>query len=263
MTTSPRHSQRCEQAVKPKCVCSSCGGSAHGWSGHIERARRGDAGVRELRDPAEREWWEQSRKFRENHRRAPTKYLRQAGGRVAVAALVAWLSENPGSVDRVERIGRRLNEQVFDKDLRVLVQERSGDDPALAEYGKEMAGHFWCDLLAEIADFLDHGADLLDKAPEGLKDAVLEHEDAAHWGPVRARLAEATLGFVWKGLQLILGADLGAAVLHVRVLAVLICPDPGAHLRVAQCCLRPLVKDALQDHLTTNLEPDWLWSDGR
>ena len=263
MPTSVEHSKRCEQAVKPKCVCSSCGGSAHGWSGHLERARRGAEGIRELREPAEQKWWEQQKRFGENRRRTPTKYLRQAGGGVAVAALVAWLAENPSSVDRIEKLGRRLNEQVFGRDLRAFAKEREGEEPALAEYGKETAGHFWCDILAEIANFLDRGAALLGKVPEGLRDAVLEHEDTAHWGPVRIKLAEAALGFLWKACQLLLGADLGTAVLHVRVLAVLICPDPGAHPRVARCCLHPLVKDTLRDHLKSNLKPDWLWGDGR
>src|SRR5699024_5175894 len=120
---SMEHSKRCEQATKPICVCSTCGGSNHGWSGHLQRARGGEEGLKELREPAERVWWEQRRRFRENGRRMPTKYLQQAGGGVAVASLVAWLADDKTSVERIDELGRLLNEQVFDKDLRAFAEK--------------------------------------------------------------------------------------------------------------------------------------------
>lgn len=263
MRQSPEHSRRCEQAIRPTCVCSTCGSSNHGWSGHLARARRGAEGVRELREPAEQEWWKQRRRFQENRRTTPTKYLRQAGGGVAVAALVAWLADNRATVDRVEKLGRTLNRDVFDDKLKSFAGEQVGQNPDFADYGRALAGHFWCDLLAEIANVLDRGAELVGKIPDGVRDAVLDHEDAAEWGPVRTKLAEVALGFLWKSFQLLLGTDLKFAVLQLRILAVLICPDPGGHPRVARCCLKPLATETLRDHFHTGLDPEWLWDDRR
>ena len=208
MRSSREHSKNCEQATRPKCVCSTCGGSHHGWVGHLGRARAGEEGVRALREPAEKTWWEQERRFQENGRRTPTTYLRQAGGGVAVAGLVSWLAEDTARIDRVERLGRLLNEEVFDQKLREFASEQAEKDPAFGEYGRTMAGHFWCDLLVEIANALDQGAELQERIPTKVRDAVLEHDDASAWGPVRKSLAEAALGFLWKSFRVFLGTDL-------------------------------------------------------
>lgn len=255
------HSKRCEEATRPRCVCSTCGGSDHGWSGHLERARRGAEGVRELREPAERVWWEQRRRFHENGRRTPTTYLRQAGGGVAVASVVAWLADDKQAVERIDELGRLVKEDVFHGRLREFAREQTEKDPTFTEYGRALAGHFWCDLLVEIVNALDRGAELTGRVPREVADAVLEHEDVADWGPVRRRLAQEALVFLWKGLQLLLGTDLRALVLQLRILAVLICPDPGSHPRVSRSCLRPLLGGTLRDHLTVDVNPEWLWAD--
>ncbi|MEU0487736.1 hypothetical protein ABZ249_00805 [Nocardiopsis sp. NPDC006139] len=261
MQSTPEHNKRCEQAVRPTCVCSTCGTSLHGWSGHLERARRGVEGVRELSGPAEEQWLEQRRRFQENRRQAPTRYLRRAGGAVGVAALVSWLAEHEGTVNRLEKFGNAIHRDVFGDGLGAFAAQQSDTDPAYAEYGREVTGHFWCALLAAIADALDRGADLLGKVPDEVGAAVREHGEAADWGRARIRLAEVALRLLWRSAQLLLGADLPSAVLHLRVFAVLICPDPGGHLRVARDCLRPLVRDTARDHLTAGMDPDWLWGD--
>ncbi len=261
MQPTPEHSKRCEQAVRPTCVCSTCGGSLHGWSGHLERARRGGEGVRELSEPAERQWREQRRRFQENRRKAPTRYLRRAGGAVVVAALVSWLAEREDTVERLEKLGNAIHRDVFGDGLAAFAAQRSDTEPAFADYGRAVAGHFWCDLLAEIANVLDRGADLLGRVPDEVGAAVLEHGDAAEWGRVRTMLAEAALRLLWRSAHLLLGTDLPSAVLHLRVFAVLICPDPGGHSRVADSCLRPLARDTVRDHLTAGIDPEWLWGD--
>lgn len=264
MRRAPEHSKRCEEATRPVCVCSVCGSSLHGWAGHLERARQGEPGVRELRDPAETRWWEARRRFRENGRRTPTKYLRQAGGAVVVAGTVAWLAQHSEGVERVGTLGNALHEEVFTDRLWRYTEQSADLEPlTFGDYGRAVAGHFWCDLLCEIADVLDRGARLIDRVPEGLKEAVLEHEDAAGWGPIRTRLAGEALVLLWKSVRRVLGADPETAALYLRVLAVLICPDPGGHPRVARGCLRPLAAGVLRDHLAASIDPDWLWGDGR
>ncbi|WP_017608522.1 hypothetical protein, partial [Nocardiopsis xinjiangensis] len=182
---------------------------------------------------------------------------------MAVASLVAWLADDRATVDEVGELGKLLKKDVFENELRPFAEKQAERDPAFAEYGRAIAGHFWCDLLAETANALDRGAELLGKVPDEIKEAVLEHEDAAEWGPVRTELAKAAVGFLWKSLQRLMGIDPEALALQLRVLAVLICPDPGGHPRVARDCLRPLVQDTLREHLETNLEPEWLWGDQR
>lgn len=164
-------------------------------------------------------------------------------------------------MERVEGLGRTLHQGVIGGDLSAFSKNQAERDPAFSDFGRAMAGHFWCDLLAEVANALSRGAELSGKLPDGIREAVLEHEDTAPWGTVRARLAEAALGFLWRSFQVLLGADLTPAVLHLRILAVLICPDPGSHPRVSRCCLRPLAKEILRDHLRIGLDPEWLWGD--
>ena len=260
----PEHSKRCEQALRPVCVCSVCGGSLHGWTGHLERARRGEAGVEELREPAETRWREQRRYFEESRSRTPTKYLRRAGGAVVVSGTIAWLAEHRTGVERVEKLGTVLNEEIFADRLWRYAEQSVEDKPlTFTDYGRTVVGHFWCTLLTQIADVLDRGAKLINRLPEGLKDAVLEHEDAADWGPTRTELAGEALNLLWKSAQQILGADPKTAALYLRVLAVLICPDPGAHLHVARGCLRPLATDILGEYLGVEVEPEWLWKEPR
>lgn len=253
------HSERCEQATRPKCVCATCGGSQHGWIGYLERAAGPPEKLEELREPAARLWWEAKSRHEENRRQAPTRYLQQAGGGVAVAALVSWLSGEKATRDRVGELGDRLHSEVFERELRGYAAERAEKDPAFAEYGAAMVGHFWCDLLAEIANVLDRGADQLDRVPQEAREALFEGEDPPKWGPVRTALAESALKFLWKSFQWLLNADPKALALQLRVLAVFICPDPGGHPRVARCCLRPLVGETLSETLGINLDSDWLW----
>ncbi|QUX31732.1 hypothetical protein KGD83_12315 [Nocardiopsis akebiae] len=247
--------------MKPRCVCTACGGSQHGWIGHLRRAEGPPEAVGALRESADQVWWEQSRRHRENGRRAPTQYLRQAGGGVAVAALVAWLADEERTRDRVRRLGNVLHSEVFDGGLRQYAAERAEEDPAFADYGSAMVGHFWCDLLTEIANVLDRGADQLDRVPAAAGEALFAEGDPPEWGRVRTELAKAALGFLWKCFQWFLNADPKALALQLRVLAVLICPDAGAHPRVARCCLLPLVKGTLSETVGANLEPDWLWGE--
>ncbi|MEU3018284.1 hypothetical protein ABZ635_12910 [Nocardiopsis sp. NPDC007018] len=182
---------------------------------------------------------------------------------MVVAALVAWLADNGTTVDRVEVLGRALNRDVFGDRLGEFAREQAGEDPGFSDYGRALAGHFWCDLLAEFSNALDRGADLMGRLPDGVREALLDHQDAAEWGTVRVKLAVAALGFLWKSFQLLLGTDLRSAILQLRVLTVLVCPDPGGHPRVARCCLRPLATETLREHFQTGLDPEWLWGDRR
>ena len=259
-----QHSERCETATRPVCVCSTCGSSLHGWSGHVERARLGEPGVEQLREPARKLWREQQGRFKENGWRTPTKYLRQAGGAVVVAGAVSWLADDEARIERVERLGRALNEEIFADKLWQHAKRPTGEEPpTFTEYGRVIAGHFWCDLLVEIANALDQGAKLINRMPEELTDAVLEHQDAQKWDPLRTELTEEALNLLWKSAEHVLGADLASASLYLRVLAVLICLDPGAHLRVARGGLQPLATGTLRQHLRTNVDPEWLWEDPR
>lgn len=253
------HSDRCENATRPTCVCSTCGGSRHGWIGHLRRAEGSPDEIRSLREPADRVWREQKARHDRSRRRTPTQYLRRAGGGVAVAALVAWLAKDERTRADLWELGDTVRETVFEQDLRAYARERAAREPAFAEYGREMVGHFWCDVLAEIANVLERGVDHIDKVPEYAREALFAGEDAPAWGPVRRQLAEAALRFLWRSLQVLLGADLGSVVVQLRVLAVLMCPDPGGHARIGRTCLRPLVAETLAETVRTDLDPEWLW----
>jgi hypothetical protein len=236
-----------------------CGSSRHGWLGYLERAAGGPEAVKALNDSAEQLWWDQKKRHKEKGDKKPTKYLQQAGGTVTLAALVSWLADDEAARERISKLGHGLPGAVFDRDLRQYAAERAREDPDFANFGSATVGHFWCDLLTEIANVLDGGADLFGKLPAAAQDALFQEDDAAAWAPVRAELAEAALGFLWTCLQLFTQTDPGALALQLRVLAVLICPDPGGHPRVARDCLHPLVAENLGESLGVNLDPDWLW----
>ncbi|MCY9783139.1 hypothetical protein KIK06_04445 [Nocardiopsis sp. EMB25] len=181
---------------------------------------------------------------------------------MVLAALVAWLADEAATRERIGALGAGLHGEVFDRDLRRYASRRASTDPAFADVGRAIVGHFWCDLLVEIARAVDLGTDHPERVPRAARAALFEGWETPLWDRVQTALAGAALGFLWACFQRLpwfLGADPRALAPQLRVLGVLICPDPGVHPRVAQCALRPLVLDTLGGTLGVDLEPGWLW----
>ena len=256
----PEHSKRCEQALRPVCVCSVCGGSLHGWTGHLERARRGKTGVEELREPAETRWREQRRHFEESRSRTPTKYLRRAGGAVVVSGTIAWLAEHRTGVERVEKLGTVLNENIRRPVVAVRRTVSRRQTLTFTDYGRTVVGHFWYTLLTR-SPMSWTGREADQQAPEGLKEAVLEHEDAADWGPTRTELAGEALNLLWKSAQQILGPDR-----RPQPCTCVSWRSSSARTRGPPCgtgLFRPLATDILGEYLGVEVEPEWLWKEPR
>lgn len=252
-----KHSVPCEKATQLKCECSGCGGSLHGWTGHVRRAKPGHEEDRErFRDAAEQEWWLSRSRFVANRWRTPTLYLRRAGAGLAVADTVDRLASHPEERRVIKDFGHGVHEKVFDGRMRTeaQTQRKLTGDPDFDRYGRKTAGHFWCELLSEIALTLDRVGRVSDRVPEEAKEMVRESEKVSEWGPVRTALADTAVDGLWKVAQVLLGSDHRGLALALRVLALLICPDPGAHERVTKASVGPLAREVFSEETEARLE---------
>lgn len=251
-----KHSVPCEEATLLKCECSGCGGSLHGWEGHVRRAEPGHEEERErFSDAAEQQWRLSRSCFVANNWQKPTLYLRRAGTGLAVADTVDWLARHPEERGGIKDLGSGIH-GVFTGRMRTEAQaegKRTGD-PDFDRYGRQTAGHFWCELLAEIALTLDRVGRVSDRVPEEAKQMVRESEKVSEWGPVRTALADTAVDGLWKVAQVLLGSDQKALAMALRLLALLICPDPGGHERVAKACLSPLAHTLFSPETQGRLE---------
>ncbi|MFC3999363.1 hypothetical protein ACFOVU_25860 [Nocardiopsis sediminis] len=83
--------------------------------------------------------------------------------------------------------------------------------------------------------------------PEQAAEAIAGG-DPPSWGVVERFVAEKALNVIWDGVKvLVVPWDLANLIRTMRIFAVLVCPDPGAHQQVARLCLVPLATDVLTD----------------
>lgn len=253
-----KHSVPCEKATQLKCECSSCGGSLHGWTGHVRRAEPGHEEDRErFREAARQEWRLSHSRFVENGRRTPTLYLRRAGAGLAVADTVGWLARHTEEREAVKDFGYRIHKEVFAGRMKTEAQAEGQrrNDPDFDQYGRRTAGHFWCELLSEIALTLDRVDRASSRVPEEAKQMLRESETVSEWGPVRTALADTAVDGLWKVARLaLLGSDHRDLARALRVLALLICPDPGAHERVTKTAMGPLARELFSEQTEGRLE---------
>lgn len=249
-----KHSVPCEMATQLKCACSGCGGSLHGWTGHVRRAEPGHEEDRErFRNAVEQEWWRSRSRFVANRWRTPTLYLRRAGTGLAVADTVDWLVRHPKEREALKGFGYRIHSEVFGGEMATKAQERKRSDPDLVEYGSHTAGHFWCELLSELALTLHRIGRVFDQVPEEVKVMLLRSEDAPEWGPVRTALAGTALDGLWKIVQEAFASNPKTLARGLSLLALLICPDPGAHERVTKASM-VLIRELFSDQTEGRLE---------
>ncbi|GHD20552.1 hypothetical protein GCM10007147_13060 [Nocardiopsis kunsanensis] len=221
----------------------------------MRRAEPGHEEDRErFRDAAEQEWRRSRSRFVANKWRTPTLYLRRAGAGLAAADTVDWLVRNPGEREGLKGFGYRINSDVFGGEMATEAQKRKRKDPAFAEYGSHTAGHFWCELLSELALTLHRIGNVTDQVPEEVKAVLRESENAPDWGPVRSALADTALDGLWKIAQEAFASNPKTLSRGLRLLALLICPDPGAHERVTEASVGPLAREVFSEETEGRLE---------
>ncbi|CCH73532.1 hypothetical protein BN11_290010 [Nostocoides australiense Ben110] len=207
--------------------------------------------------------------------------------------LVQWLVDNSSERVRIERLAARLSEVgavVLDK----AVRDSGGTKAARQRVQRRLGDHFWCDVLAALVVALQEVDGLKDKLAESLED--VSSELATHvwralkisratshgWGPTsrkgglaraeadrRAGLVEAFIRTavtyaVRRLVQAIPWTTVGLdqVLLDLRILTILVCPDPAGHELVWTNCWLPLIRMALQDEITEDLKQLDQWIGG-
>ncbi|GAA3762411.1 hypothetical protein HDA32_005825 [Spinactinospora alkalitolerans] len=249
------HNSPCENAKSPKCRCSGCGGSLHGWPGHLLLAQRPSEDRDALRSAADQSWF--SALGPEGGRAAllkkPNIPMKRAAADRAVADIVDWLAGDDDKIKRVATIGRLISEDTL-KDLDAYAEKGTTDNRDLLKLRSIIPGHFWCSLLADLSGAADTAHGNLEKIPGQAQEALLGSEEQPGWGDVQRYVAGFTLAAIWTYVKpLAVTWDLESLVRIMRILAVLICPDPGRHPRVARLCLSPLVKDVITETAESRL----------
>lgn len=243
------HNHACANARKPGCSCSGCGGSLHGWPGHLELSRRPPEERASRREGAQQDWYaavgldEQSRC---EHLAAPTPQMLGHAVEAARVDMAEYLAARPAMADRIREFGGLLNIQAF-RAVKAEAVHRAVRHPELARIAEVLPGHFWCSLLAALVGAVDRVDQVVDKIPDQARE-LLREESPPDWGPAQELIADTALEAVWECAFAFLTLwRPGELLLVMRILAVLICPDPGRHPDVVRLCLLPLGRGILQD----------------
>lgn len=243
------HNAPCENARSHKCRCSGCGGSLHGWPGHLRRAEGAAEGRESLRLAAEQRWCFASGVER-GSAAAPRRlnwYLKSAAADTVVVDIVDWLATGEEKRSCVRRVGNHACSDTL-QDIDGYAQRNSFRNEEVRNVRNLITGHFWCSLLAEVSGVADTADDNIDRVPLQAMEKLFGNGDNPKWGETKFYVSEFALTALWLHVKpLVVTWDLENFIRIMRILAVLICPDPGSHPRVARLCMRPLVTDILTE----------------
>ncbi|WP_141922756.1 hypothetical protein [Haloactinospora alba] len=162
-----------------------------------------------------------------------------------VVDIVDWLATGEEKRSRVARVGSCVCDDTL-KDIDGYARRNSSCNGDLRKGRYFLTGHFWCALLADVSRAADAAHENVDGVPERATEALFGSGENPGWGETKFYVAEFALAGLWSYVKpLAVAWDLESLVRTIRVLAVLICPDPGSHPRVARLCMSPLATDIL------------------
>ncbi|MFC5187283.1 hypothetical protein [Actinomadura harenae] len=266
MPGRPKHNERCENAERPKCRCTGCGGSRHGWQGAINIASDASGErLAKLVDATDKGWCaalrpRNKRTFPNGEPRPPIRSEQQAAIESARADVVAWLHRSPDRLAELKKAGEPFDWERND-DVREFVETHVV--PALEhKFGPErvkqfqahaVATHFWCELLAQIARVLSELKENYEKAKEEVKTALTSGvmNTLPTWELLQPYedMIKASVDVVWRSVEQAPRAvglpgpeDLFELIWPIRVLALLMCKDPSEHPAVREHCLNPVMR---------------------
>lgn len=183
--------------------------------------------------------------------------------------IVDWLIEHPTERKQIEWIANQIGDACEE-----ILKKFPGKH-------KRLADHFWCDVLAALAHAIDEVSKKIDSISENISSYIAnlvweilkqERSSSTTSGSpnprskkrevAKTRLKkdeEAGLGDVFlenvtkilvkkivnkslKGSTLPITTKLGELQQNVRILALLMCPNPYAHRAVWEYCLLPILK---------------------
>lgn len=241
------HPVSCERAKGHQCGCSACGGAQHGWTHSLLLARDPSPVARqEARDDSDRRWAAAPPPI---GRRQPSSRRKAAATDSATADLVDWLAENPDTIERIQEVGDVLTGPVIEE----LDKRFGGSKPREAR--RRLADHFWCDLLATLAEAIEKFSKTMDQIPEYVTTAIMQSRKTDRRSPLLEPLVGLAVRTAWEPMMSMIQAT-GIEDLQrtCQILAVLICPAPENHKAVQDGALLPLAKEGMLEISRERLE---------
>lgn len=256
------HTANCGRAKRHNCQCSGCMGAQHGWPGCLEMARgTSEVSLGQRRDEVDHVWNHAKPQSKRSGGRS-TKVQKESATDSVVVDLADWLGHHLTTADQVQAIAEKISKEV------VAELDGSFDASHRTRRRREIAqSHFWCDILAGMAEALNEVQKeinkVVDLVPNLVVSAIGPHSAI---GQATVRLAVdktweqiKELDFVKAALGV---ADLSEPIRAIRMLAVMICPAPERHEAVVKHCVHPLVGEQVstmtKHRLESALPDEWL-----
>lgn len=256
----------CGTATGHSCKCP-CGGALHG-SVMIRGISSADASVQEeARAWAKPKRWTTVPAANKNSTVGDSMELRNKAMAGLICELVLVMIEQVrenGEIDAIGILADQISKEVgeeFEKNL-----AEGGPD-------RTKINHIWCVVLATICRLYDQGFSLFEDAIDSAVDAVLhelkqeastdrtEYTNAQdvyeYKDKVKAAFDLATFPFLSALIKKAVNSLVDAVkaigeesvMKHLRLICVIMCPDPDRHPDVVKYCLWPLVSGSFQELL--------------
>ncbi|GIH75139.1 hypothetical protein Plo01_15680 [Planobispora longispora] len=249
------HPGSCERAKGHHCACSICGGAQHGWTYGLMLARDPSPVARqEARDRNDSDWAKTPPPI---GRRGPSKRRKEIATDSATIDLVDWLSKNPSTIKHIQEVGDILSGPVIEE----LDKRFGGSTPR--ETRRRLTNHFWCDLLAALAEAIGKFSKAMDQIPEHVTTAIMQSRKAERRSALLEGLVTLAVRTAWEPIKsMIRTTGIEELQRTCRILAVLICPAPENHKAVQDGALLPLAKEGMleisRERLAQVFPEDWV-----
>lgn len=260
------HTAKCEAAEGHSCTCP-CGGALHG-AVLIRGIVSIDSSVQdEARAWAEPQRWTRVSAVSKNSTVNDTSKVRRAAMTGLISELVL------GLIDQARKEGELDVIAVLAKQISTEVGEEFESNLAGGGHDRKGINHIWCVVLATICRLYDQGFALFEDAGNAALDAIMRElqkaasssrsEDTqsqdiyAYKLRVKAAFDLAAFPFLKTLIKAAVDSLIAAvkaigeeAVMkHLRLICVIMCPDPDRHPDVVKYCLWPLVSGPFQELL--------------
>lgn len=237
------------------CRCSGCAGARHRWVGCVQMASEPDGQRRrQFETRVHSAWNKADRTQKQRTSGRPTKKEAKAATDSVVVDIVEWLAENPTSRDQIDTFASALGGEVVD----LLDETLSGE--SRRRVGHALADHFWCGLLAAVAEMLTDVQATIDKVPDLTADAIIRamrEQGERSW--IKEAQVKLYVETAWRAAKEVL-PSISQPLRAVQLIGVVICPAPEEHSAVLKHCVHPLAGEVVSSTTKLRLEQaltDW------
>ncbi|WP_133061619.1 hypothetical protein [Streptosporangium minutum] len=203
-------------------------------------------GRQEARDRSDSDW---AKTQPPRGRREPSQRRQAAATDSATVDLIDWLSENPSTIEHVQKVGDLLTGSVISE----LDKRFGGSKPREAR--RSLTNHFWCDLLVALSEGIEEFSKAVDRIPEYVTAAIIKSRNDERSSPLSEALVALAVQTAWGPIKsMVHAAGVEEVQRTCRILAVLICPAPENHAAVQNGALLPLAKEGMLEISRERLE---------